>query len=126
MYRSIGSNREAETRNVREYLPYVATENLMMAAVQAGGDRQVVHEVVRQASHAVTARVKAGEGTATELFDRLKTAPGFERVDFGEVADPRLFVGRSPEQVGEFAAGHVEPIRRRYASALGKTAELHV
>ena len=48
-------NRAVIARNVDEYLPYMATENLMMAAVAAGGDRQEVHEVVRQHSHAVTA-----------------------------------------------------------------------
>ena len=53
-------NRAVIARNVREHLPYMATENLMMAAVRAGGDRQEVHEVVRQHSHAVTAQVKAG------------------------------------------------------------------
>src|SRR5438105_2278859 len=56
-------NRPVIAKNVREYLPYIATENLMMAAVRAGGDRQVVHEVVRQHSHAVTARVKEGVGS---------------------------------------------------------------
>jgi adenylosuccinate lyase len=119
-------NRPVIARNVREHLPYMATENLMMAAVQAGEDRQVVHEVVRQHSHAVIARVKAGEGSPTELFDRLKAAEEFRRVDFGAVTDPRLFVGRSPQQVDEFVAEHVEPIRARYAGALGGTADLHV
>lgn len=98
-------------RNVREHLPYMVTENLMMAAVRAGEDRQVVHEVVRQHSHAVTARVKSGEGSATELFDRLRREAVFAKVDFGEVLDARQFVGRSPEQVEEFVAEYVEPIR---------------
>ena len=124
--RGLVVNRPVIARNVREYLPYMATENLMMAAVRAGGDRQEVHEIVRQHSHAVTARVKSGEGSSTELFDRLKKEPAFARVDFGEVTDPRLFVGRSPEQVEEFVGEHVEPIRKRYANVLGKTADLHV
>lgn len=119
-------NKPIIAKNVREYLPYMATENLMMAAVQAGGDRQVVHEIVRQHSHAVTARVKSGEGSPAELFDRLKQAEEFKKVDFGTVTDPRLFVGRSPEQVEEFVGEHVAPIRQRYAQVLGKTAELHV
>ncbi len=124
--RGLVVNHPVIARNVREFLPYMATENLMMAAVQSGGDRQEVHEVVRRHSHAVTARVKAGEGSPTELFDRLKNEPTFAKVDFGEATDPRQFVGRSPQQVEEFVAEHVEPIRARYQGMLGKTAELHV
>ena len=119
-------NQGVIARNVREYLPYMATENLMMAAVRAGGDRQVVHEIVRRHSHAVTARVKAGTGSATELFDRLKADPAFAKVDFDAALDPKQFVGRSPEQVSEFLADHIEPVRKRYASVLGMKAELHV
>ena len=119
-------NRPVIARNVREYLPYVATENLMMAAVRAGGDRLEVHEVVRRHSHAVTARVKDGTGSPTELFDRLKGEAAFARVDFAAVLDPRGFVGRAPEQVTEFVAESVEPIRTRYAGALGMKADLHV
>jgi adenylosuccinate lyase len=115
-------------RNVREMLPYMVTENLMMAAVKAGEDRQEVHEVVRVHSHAVTARVKAGEGTTAELLEALKRAPAFAKVDFARIAGAAAseFVGRSPQQVTEFIDEHVGPIRARYASALGKTAELHV
>jgi adenylosuccinate lyase len=98
----------------------------MMAAVQAGEDRQVVHEVVRQHSHAVTARVKAGEGSPTELFDRLKQEPVFRNVDFSAVLDPRQFVGRSPQQVEEFITEYIEPIRHRYQSVVGQVAELPV
>ena len=119
-------NRAVIARNVREYLPYMATENLMMAAVRAGGDRQEVHEVVRQHSHAVTARVKSGEGSAMELLERLRGEAAFAKVDFVAALDPRQFVGRSPQQVDEFIADHVAPIRARYSNVLGKTAELHV
>lgn len=115
-------------KNVRELLPYMQTENLMMAAVKAGGDRQTVHEVVRVHSHAVTARVKSGEGTTAELLERLKREKEFAKVDFGLIAGEgaSAFVGRSPQQVTEFVTEHVEPIRTRYAKVLGKTAELHV
>jgi adenylosuccinate lyase len=119
-------NRPVIARNVREYLPYMATENLMMAAVRAGGDRQAVHEVVRQHSHDVTARIKEGAGVSTELFDRLKEEPAFAKVDFDAVLDPQQFVGRAPEQVAEFVTEYVEPIRKRYATVLGMKAELHV
>ncbi len=79
-------NREVIARNVREYLPYMITENLMMAAVQAGGDRQEVHEVVRTHSHAVTAGVKAGTGSTSELLNLLQGEAAFARVDFAAVA----------------------------------------
>jgi adenylosuccinate lyase len=119
-------NRPVIVRNVRDYLPYMATENLMMAAVQAGEDRQAVHEVVRQHSHAVTARVKEGTGSAAELFERLKTERAFEKVDFAAALDPRGFVGRAPEQVAEFVEEYVAPVRTRYAGLLGMKAELSV
>jgi adenylosuccinate lyase len=104
----------------------MATENLMMAAVQSGGDRQEVHEIVRKHSHAVTRRIKDGAGSSTELLELLKAEPSFARVDFETLLDPRMFVGRAPEQVEEFLAEYVEPIRKRYASALGMKAELNV
>ncbi|WP_439625332.1 adenylosuccinate lyase [Gemmata sp.] len=121
-------NREVIAKNVREYLPYMITENLMMAAVQAGGDRQEVHEVVRLHSHAVTASVKAGTGSTQELLAKLKGEAAFAKVDFAAVTGEgaKEFVGRSPEQVGEFVAEHVEPVRKRYAGVLGMKAELHV
>jgi adenylosuccinate lyase len=119
-------NRPVIERQVRDHLPYMATENLLMAAVRAGGDRQAVHELIRKHSHAVTEKVKAGTGTATELFERLKADPAFAKVDFSSVLDPRKFVGRAPEQVAEFVADHVEPVRKRYADVLGMKAELEV
>jgi adenylosuccinate lyase len=121
-------NREVIARNVREQLPYMITENLMMAAVQGGGDRQAVHEVVRQHSHAVTDRVKAGTGSTAELLEKLKAEPAFGSVNFAEFAGQTAkdFVGRSPEQVAEFVADHVEPIRKRYVASLGMKAELDV
>jgi len=124
--RGLVVNRPVIAKGVREYLPYMATENLIMAAVAAGADRQEVHEVIRVHSHAVTASIKEGVGTSTELFDRLKAEPVFARVDFAEATDARLFVGRSPEQVDEFVAAEVEPIRARYAGVLGQRAELKV
>jgi adenylosuccinate lyase len=119
-------NRPVVERHVRDHLPYMATENLLMAAVRAGGDRQAVHEVVRKHSHAVTEKVKAGTGTAAELFDRLKADPAFAKVDFAAVLEPRGFVGRAPEQVAEFVADHVEPVRKRYANVLEMKAELEI
>ena len=119
-------NRPIIAKNVREYLPYMATENLMMAAVAAGADRQAVHEQVRQHSHAVTAKVKAGTGSASELIGLLQADPMFEGVDFASELDPARFVGRAPEQVEEFMEEIVFPIRGKYAARLGQSAELDV
>jgi adenylosuccinate lyase len=118
-------NRPVVARGVREYLPYLATENLMMAAVAAGADRQDVHAVVRTHSHAVTARVKAGDGTAAELLDRLTAEAAFAGLDFAAAADPARFVGRATEQVTEFLAEHVAAVRHRYPAA-GAADELTV
>jgi adenylosuccinate lyase len=119
-------NRPIIARAVGEFLPYTATENLMMAAVALGADRQHVHEVVRRHSHEVTDRIKEGAGTPPELFDRLRADPAFARVNFETVLDTRQFVGRSPEQVDEFIAQDVIPIRVRYRGKLGQKAELGV
>lgn len=119
-------NRPIIARGVMDYLPYMATENLMMAAVASGSDRQDVHEVVRQHSHAVTAEVKNGTGSASALIERLRKEPSFAKVDFAALLDPRQFTGRAPEQVEEFVAEQVEPIRQRYQSQLGQRAELSV
>jgi adenylosuccinate lyase len=119
-------NKAMIAAHVNEHLPYMATENLMMAAVAAGADRQEVHEVVRKASHAVTAKVKDGTGTTAELIDALKRDPSFKAVNFAATMEPRNYVGRSPEQVEEFLASHVEPIRKRYTAVLGEAAELKV
>lgn len=124
--RGLVVNQKVIAKNVREHLPYMATENLMMAAVAAGADRQEVHEIVRQASHAVTAKVKDGTGTTAELIATLQQHPSFAKVDFAATMDPKNYVGRAPEQVGEFLASHVEAIRKRYASTLGASAELKV
>ena len=126
--RGLVVNRPVVARNVREHLPYMITENLMMAAVQAGEDRQEVHEVVRRHSHAVTDRLKEGLGSTAELLDQLRTEPAFQRIDFAGLTSQSAtaFVGRAPEQVDEFLAEHIEPIRQRYAGGAGIKAELSV
>jgi adenylosuccinate lyase len=119
-------NRPMIARHVDEFLPYMATENLMMAAVAAGADRQEVHETIRRHSHAVTARVKAGTGHARELLHSLQNEPVFAGVNFAVETDPARFVGRSPEQVDEFLTAEITPIRSRYAGRLGGRTELDV
>ncbi len=112
-------------RHVAEELPFMATENLMMAAVQRGADRQEVHEQIRRHSHAAGARIK-GEGAANDLMDRLRGDKAFAGIDLDTVMDPVNFVGRSPEQVAAFVSEHVDPIRTRYPAALGQSRDVHV
>jgi len=104
-------------RRVSEELPFMATERILMKAVQAGGDRQDLHERLRQHSQAAAAGVKQ-HGRPNDLMERLRRDDAFAAVALDAVLDPRGFVGRAPEQVDEFLADYVEPVRRRYADAL--------
>lgn len=89
---------------VLEYLPFIATENLLMSAVKKGGDRQELHEVIRRNSMEATARMKEGE--SCDLLDRLANDPEFplDREEIMAVLDPKAFTGRSAHQVEEFVA----------------------
>ncbi len=100
-------------RHVAEQLPFMATENLLMAAVQAGGDRQALHERIRVHSMAASEQLKAG-AARNDLLDRIKSDPSFPRVEFERILDPARYTGRSAAQVDEFVASVIEPIRRRY------------
>ena len=106
-------------------LPFMATENILMAAVQAGGDRQELHEKIRVHSQAAAQQVKQ-EGKPNDLLARLKADEAFGDLDFDALLDPGTFVGRAPQQVDNFLATQVAPIRRRYAAALGAAGELKV
>jgi adenylosuccinate lyase len=111
-------------RNVREALPYMATENILMAAVAKGGDRQWLHEKIRHYSHAVTAQLKSGG--PNDLVERLQADTAFAGLDWQTVLEPRGFVGRGPEQVDEFIAQEVELIRERYREQGEQRSELQV
>ncbi len=112
-------------KNLREELPFMATENLLMAAVQAGGDRQELHETIRRHSQDAARAVKQ-EGRDNDLLARLAADPSFAKVDVLGTLEPSQFVGRAPEQVDEFLAEVVDPIRQRYASTAALQAEVHV
>jgi len=106
-------------------LPFMATENILMAAVAAGGDRQDLHERIRQHSLAAAAVVK-NEGGKNDLIDRMAADRAFAKVDLTRLLDPAQFVGRAPQQVDEFIAGQIEPIRAKYADRLEPDAEVRV
>jgi adenylosuccinate lyase len=106
-------------------LPFMATENILMAAVRAGGNRQALHEKIREHSHAAAARVKQ-EGRENDLLERLKADDAFAEVDLDALLEAGRYVGRAPQQVDEFLAEYVEPIRKKYASQLLRNVELNV
>jgi adenylosuccinate lyase len=116
---------EVIARNLREELPFMATENILMAAVAAGSDRQDLHERIRQHSQAAAAEVKQ-RGKPNDLLERLKTDSAFAGVDLTAAVDPAKLTGRSAEQVDEFLAEVVEPIRERYAGKKAAAGELRV
>lgn len=110
-------------KNLRAELPFMATENIMMAAVAAGGDRQDLHERIRLHSQAAAAVVKQ-EGGENDLMSRLLEDPAFKNVDLSGVLEPSLYVGRAPEQVDEFLREVVEPILLRYADVNATPGEI--
>jgi adenylosuccinate lyase len=116
--RVIAAHLEAE-------LPFMATENILMAGVKAGGNRQELHEKIRLNSHAAAAQVKKF-GRPNDLINRLKADIAFRKVDFEKVLDPKHYIGRAPRQVDEFLRTIVTPIRRKYRKELSRKVELKV
>jgi adenylosuccinate lyase len=112
-------------RNLSRELPFIATENLIMAAVAAGGNRQAVHECVRRHSRAVADALKEG-AEENDLLARLRREPLFAGVNVDAVLEPSRYVGRAPEQVEEFIAAEIAPVRARYGRLLGQSAEVDV
>jgi adenylosuccinate lyase len=104
-------------KNLRAELPMMATENILMAAVKAGGDRQHLHEQIRLHSVAAGVRIKL-EGQENDLLERLKADPAFDAVDIDRMLEPLSFVGRAPAQVDEFLEEHVLPLENQYAHEL--------
>jgi adenylosuccinate lyase len=116
---------EVIAKNLREELPFMATENILMAAVAAGGDRQELHERIRVHSQAAAAEVKQ-HGRQNDLLQRLAADQAFTSVDLNDAVDPHRLIGRSAEQVDEFLAEFLAPIRQRYSTQLSSPAEINV
>jgi adenylosuccinate lyase len=97
-------------RNLEEELPFMASEEILLAAAARGGDRQKLHEKLRGLSREAARRAKDG-GERNPLLELVaaEKAFGLDRVRLAELLDARRFVGRAPEQVDEFLAGIVEP-----------------
>lgn len=119
-------NRDVVRANVERQLPFIATENVLMAAVKAGGDRQVLHERIRR--HALLAADSVKNGKANDLVDRLKNDEAFRaiRTKLDRLGSPERYVGRSPEQTRAFLARHVAPVLRKGRSLLGWNAKVKV
>ncbi len=111
--------------HVAAELPFMATENILMAAVKAGGNRQELHEKIRLHSQAAAGEVKK-LGRPNDLIGRLRADVSFSRIDFERVLDPTAYVGRAPRQVDEFIKSVVAPIRKKYAEELNRKVELNV
>ena len=111
--------------NLQRELPFMATENLLMAATSQGGDRQELHELIRRHSLDAAREVKE-HGRPNDMIDRLRKDEAFANVDFDRELDASRFVGRAPEQVIEFVEEHVEPVRQRYGSKLTQPGDLDV
>lgn len=106
-------------RHISQELPFMATENVIMAMVKKGADRQVCHEEIRVLSHQASKVVKE-EGKENDLIERIKSQPFFAPIvsELDSILDPKTFVGRAPEQVDKFLAKEVAEALKPYSAAL--------
>lgn len=110
--------------HLMRHLPFMATENILMQAVVAGGDRQELHERIRQHSHAASAEMKMGK--ENDLLSRLQSDMAFSKINLKELSQAKHFVGRAPEQVTEFLQEVIDPILKKHPECRGKTSSVHV
>ena len=108
-------------------IPFMATENIMMDVTKRGGDRQELHEKIRQYSMEAGAMVKK-EGKENDLVERIANDPAFgmtkEMIE--ELLEPKNFVGRAPQQTEEFINEVVQPVLTANSDVLGMVAEINV
>ena len=115
-------NEKIIDRTVREYLPFIATENLLMEGVKRGGDRQQLHELIRRCSMESVAVMR--EGLPCDLLSRLAQQPefGLSENELNALLDPAAFIGRAPQQVERFLAR----FRPLWADASSESAEITI
>jgi len=120
-------NRDMIRRNLSEHLPFMATETILMHVVSGGGDRQHLHERIRQHSIVAAKRMKE-EGEALDLLERIAgdESFGLSLDDLKELSDPRKFIGRAPEQVTRFLEEKVEPLLARTKERIQPISEPEV
>jgi len=112
-------------RHLSEELPFMATEEILMAGVQQGGDRQDLHERIRVHSQDAARQVKE-HGQSNDLIERLRNDEAFAGVDLTGALDATRFIGRAPQQVDAFVRDIVEPIRQRFSNRAADTGEVKV
>ncbi|MCM1489048.1 MAG: adenylosuccinate lyase, partial [Firmicutes bacterium] len=112
---------------VMKELPFMATENIMMRAVEKGGNRQELHEALRRHSIAA-ARIVKEEGGENDLVDRIAADPEFKisKEEIIAVLKPENFIGRCPAQVDRFIEECVRPVLEANKDILGEKAQLSV
>ena len=115
------------TKHLMGELPFMATENIMMDAVKAGGDRQELHEKIRVHSMAA-GRVVKEEGGENDLLERIAKDPSFNMTleQLQKIMKPENFVGRAPQQTEEYIREVIQPILDENKEILGLTAEINV
>jgi adenylosuccinate lyase len=113
--------------NLASELPFMATENFIMAMVRGGADRQEVHESIRVHSLAAAREVKEF-GRKNDLIERLKDDEFYAPIvgQLGELLDPSTFIGRAPEQVAAFVSNEVTPALAAYVDTMPISGELRV
>ena len=114
-------------KNMMAELPFMATENIMMDAVKAGGDRQELHERIRELSMEAGRTVKV-EGKDNDLLERIAADPAFNLTieELQKSMEPSRYVGRAKEQTTAFITKTVQPVLDAHKEMLGMTAEINV
>ena len=114
-------------KHIRAELPFMATENIIMGCVKAGGNRQELHERIRVLSMEAGKNVKV-EGGDNNLIELIKQdeifKPVWDKLD--EILDAKKFIGRAPAQVSEFIANEIDPILAKHANLLGEKGDVRV
>jgi len=101
------------TAAIEAELPFMATEEILMAATRAGGSRQELHEIIRQHSQAAAEQVKL-HGQPNDLLSRLSKDPHFNKIRLTDLLSPSHFVGLAPQQTESFVRDTLTPILTRY------------
>ena len=109
--------------NLTEHLAFMATETFLMRAASKGGDRQALHERIRQHAFAAASEMKAGR--PSDLLDRISNddAFGMDRDELDSLVDPHRFIGRAPEQVDQFLDEWVRPLLDRFGADAAQRLE---
>ncbi|MDR0751366.1 MAG: adenylosuccinate lyase [Christensenellaceae bacterium] len=113
-------------RRLREELPFIATEAILMECVKAGGSRQHLHEKIRE--HSMACEKQYRDGGEKDLIARLKKDSDFDAIeDYDKILDPKNFIGRSDEQTIEFINQHIDPILDKFKDKIqGLTGKIEV